>query len=351
MLLYIHIPFCDSKCSYCAFNSYVDKFHLKKQYMQALQTQLAFEFKRFDVKQKSIESIFIGGGTPSTINPKLYQNLFETLKPYLQKDIEITTEANPNSASLEWLCEMFDLGINRVSFGVQSFHNEKLKLLNRAHSSKQAINAIENAHKVGFKNISLDLIYATSLDTKELLLSDIQQAFSLPINHLSAYALTIEEGTPLQNTPQVAQEKLDLTHFLFDEIQKNGFLQYEISNFGTYQSTHNKGYWQYKNYIGLGSGAVGKLHNQRFYPTNYIENYIANPLDISTEILSDEDILIEKIFLGLRSNIGISQSILPKQYLKQANILLQENKLSLQNNTFYNQDYLLADEMALFITT
>lgn len=351
MLLYIHIPFCDSKCSYCAFNSYVDKFHLKELYIKALELQFDFEIKNFNIEKNSIETLFIGGGTPSTIDPLLYTKLLKKLSPYLKKNIEITSEANPNSASIEWLKGMFDLGVNRISFGTQSFDDKKLKLLNRAHSSTQAIDAVKNAQELGFKNISLDLIYATAGDTKELLENDLNIAFSLPINHLSAYALTIEEGTPFETKPQMAKEKLELTSWFFKKINSSGFKQYEISNFGTYQSKHNLGYWEYKDYIGLGSGAVGKLKNQRFYPTTNIENYIDNPTFREVEILSDEDIKIEKIFLGLRSCVGIKKDILNKNELTQVHILVSEKKLYIKNDTFYNYDYLLADEIALFISS
>ncbi|MDA3908718.1 MAG: radical SAM family heme chaperone HemW [Sulfurimonas sp.] len=351
MLLYIHIPFCDSKCSYCAFNSYVDKFHLKEEYMKSLMTQLDFELKIFDVKVQTIESIFIGGGTPSTVSPDLYEPIFSLIKPYLKNNIEITSEANPNSATFEWLKGMFDLGVNRISFGVQSFNPEKLKLLNRAHQALDAKNAIINAKEIGYKNISLDLIYATLGDTKELLKHDLKTAFSLPINHLSAYALTIEEGTPFESKPHMSKETLKLTNWLFETIEKSGLKQYEISNFGTYQSSHNLGYWKYKDYIGLGSGAVGKLELQRFYPTTVLENYIKNPLDVRVEELSIEDKKIEQIFLGLRSCVGFDASILNEQEQKRAVILVDEKKLFLKNDTFYNPEYLLADEITLFLTS
>ena len=350
MLLYIHIPFCDSKCHYCSFNSYVDKFHLKEQYMFSLSTQLTSELKRFNVAPKQIESIFIGGGTPSTVEPKLYKKIFDTLKPYLADSIEITTEANPNSATKEWLYGMFNLGVNRVSFGVQSFNDKKLKLLNRAHNSAGAKEAILNAKEVGFKNISLDLIYATLGDTKELLENDLTIAFSLPINHLSAYALTIEEGTPFASKPYMSKETLKLTTWLFKKIRKFGFKQYEISNFGLYKSSHNLGYWKHKDYIGLGSGAVGKLGLQRYYPTTTIEEYIRNPLNIKTETLTIEDKKVEQIFLGLRSCVGINKNILNKDELKKALLLVDEKKLLFKNDTFYNKEYLLADEIALFIS-
>ncbi len=351
MLIYIHIPFCDSKCSYCAFNSYVDKFHLKENYMKALEIQLDFELKRFKAQNNTIETIFIGGGTPSTVSPKLYKNIFKKLQPYLKADIEITSEANPNSATEEWLKGMKELGVNRISFGVQSFNNEKLKLLNRAHSPQDAKNAVHNAKDIGFKNISLDLIYATYGDTKELLKNDINIAIGLPINHISAYALTIEEGTPFESKPQMAQETLELTSWLFDTIVESGFLQYEISNFGSYQSKHNLGYWKYTDYIGLGSGAVGKLNLDRFYPDTTIEKYIKDPLNIRVEHLSDEDKKIEQIFLGFRSIVGVDKNILNNEEQKRANILVQEKKLKYLNERFYNLEYLLADEITLFISS
>jgi oxygen-independent coproporphyrinogen-3 oxidase len=318
--------------------------------MEALCTQLEFELERFKVGQKDIETLFIGGGTPSTVTPKLYEKLFEMLKPYLGENIEITSEANPNSASYEWLQGMHKLGVNRISFGVQSFDEKKLKVLNRAHNVDDAKEAILNAKKTGFENISLDLIYATLGDTKELLANDLKTAFSLPINHLSAYALTIEEGTPFEKKPHMSKEKISLTSWLFKEIADFGFEQYEISNFGSYRSRHNLGYWEYKDYIGLGSGAVGKLGLERYYPTNSVEEYIKNPLEIKTEHLTTEDKKMEQIFLGLRSCVGVSKTILNIDELKKATLLVQEKKLIIKNDTFYNNDYLLADEIALFIS-
>ncbi len=319
--------------------------------MKALVVQLNYELKRFDVGQKSIETLFIGGGTPSTIEPDLYRELFSLLKPYLKDDIEITSEANPNSATYEWLLGMYRLGVNRISFGVQSFNQKKLKLLNRAHSAGEAIEAINSAFKIGYKNLSLDLIYATLGDTKELLQKDIDIALSLPINHLSAYALMIEEGTPFESKPQMSSETVELTSWLFEQITSRGFKQYEISNFGEYQSIHNIGYWRYKDYIGLGSGAVGKLNLKRLYPNTLLESYIKNPLDIRIENLTDEDKKIEMIFLGFRSFVGVAKNIFNKEELKRAQLLVDESKLYYKNETFYNDNYLLADEITLFISS
>jgi len=319
--------------------------------MSALKTQLEYELKRFSAKSNSIETIFLGGGTPSTVAPELYKPIFELIEPYLSRNIEITSEANPNSATKEWLLGMKKLGVNRISFGVQSFNATKLKLLNRAHTPEMAICAINNAAALGYENISLDLIYATLGDTKELLQKDIETAFSLPINHLSAYALTIEEGTAFENKKEMSSEQLSLTKWIFKSLKSHGFEQYEISNFGKYQSAHNLGYWLYKDYIGAGAGAVGKLDQTRYYPTPDIEQYIKNPLDIQTEELSAEDINIEQIFLGFRSSIGVKQTLLTQEELKRVQILLEEKKLTLQNDTLYNDDFLLADEIALFLTS
>ena len=350
MLLYIHIPFCDSKCSYCAFNSYVDKFHLKQEYMQALKLQLEFELQRFKATKSSIETLFIGGGTPSTVSPELYAPIFEILKPYFQNDIEITSEANPNSATYEWLEGMKRLGVNRISFGVQSFDAKKLKLLNRAHTPEMAKEAIHNAKKIGYENLSLDIIYATLGDTKELIENDLEIAFTLPINHISAYALTIEEGTAFESKPQMSAEELALTSWIFETIQQKGLPQYEISNFGNYQSTHNLGYWRYKDYMGVGAGAVGKLGLKRYYPNTIIEEYIKKPTEIREEQLDGEDRRIEQFFLGMRSCVGIDKNLMSKSELKQADILVVEKKLEYKNGVYYNPEYLLADEITLFLT-
>lgn len=321
--------------------------------MLALYKQLSFELERFDAKKgsqkNSIETLFIGGGTPSTVDPELYAPIFTLLKPYLQHDAEITTEANPNSATKEWLKGMKNLGVNRVSFGVQSFNADKLKALNRAHNPQQAKDAILHAHDLGIKHLSLDLIYNYQGDTKKLLLHDIKTAFSLPIDHISAYELTIEDGTKFSATPEVRQEDENLAFFVSDEIEKRGFKAYEISNFGSYQSKHNKGYWEIKDYIGAGAGAVGFLKDRRFYPQTSIEAYTDNPLKITEELLTEDELLTERIFLGLRSNIGVEKSLLSTEMRLNADLLCSEKKLQCNATHYYNDNFFLSDELALYI--
>lgn len=349
MLLYIHIPFCDSKCHYCSFNSYVDRFELRKAYMHALEQQFADVKERFGLARQSIETLFIGGGTPSTVSPELYAPLFETLRPYLRADAEITSEANPNSATPQWLEGMHTLGVNRISFGVQSFDAQKLKRLGRAHSPEQASAALHHAEAAGFGHLSLDLIYGVAGDTEALLARDIETAMSLPIDHLSAYALTIEEGTPFQATPEIASEKLALTASLFARIKAHGFKQYEISNFGRCRSRHNLGYWAYEPYIGLGSGAVGCIDNIRYYPHRDPEAYIGDPLFTDEEVLDEAAVKTEKIFLGLRSDVGVSGALLNEAERERARWLCEADRLKEVQGRFFNRDFLLSDEIALYL--
>jgi len=317
--------------------------------MQALYRQLAFELERFDAEPGSIKTLFIGGGTPSTIAPELYAPLFELLTPYLKKDAEMTSEANPNSASRAWLAGMKALGINRISFGVQSFDAAKLKALNRAHSPKEAIEAIETAHSLGFGHLSLDLIYNFRGDTSGLLLSDIDQAFMLPIDHISAYELTIEAKTAFAKDPKARQENEALARFVAKLIQERGFTQYEISNFGNYQSRHNQGYWKLENYIGAGAGAVGFLGNKRYYPQTDIDAFIAEPLKISEEKLTKSNLLTERIFLGLRSTIGVKRALLSSEEQVRADYLVKKKKLFFDGFGYQNPDFFLADEIALYL--
>ncbi len=352
MLLYIHIPFCDSKCFYCAFNSYTDRFHLKQEYMKALKTQLRDNIDNYVIDGKKIETVFIGGGTPSTIKAIEYKEIFEIIEPYLEKDAEITTEANPNSASYEWLETMKSFGVNRVSFGVQSFENTKLKFLGRSHNSNSAIKAIQNANSIGFKGINCDIIYGVQGDTIESIKKDFDVAFSLPITHLSAYSLTIEEGTKFFDRSSVKIDDEELSYEIFDYILKNNFHQYEISNFAKNkesESKHNYGYWQHKEYLGVGAGAVGYINKQRQYPSKSIEEYIKNPLFFDVEKIDDEDIKTEKILLGLRCSNGVELSLFDDKEKQKIDELIQYDKIYIENDKVFNKNFLLADELALYI--
>ena len=349
MLLYIHVPFCDSKCFYCSFNSYVDKLYLKERYTDALLEQFVFDKDRFGLEKKGVETLFIGGGTPSTLPIKLYEKIFKKISPFFDGGIEITIEANPNSATKEWLEGVKNLGVNRVSFGVQSFDEKKLRYLGRNHSSKMAIDAVESAYKIGFKNISIDLIHDCVIEDKNMLKSDLYIASKLPINHISSYSLTIEKGTKFYKIRERSKENEEEQKWFYKQIISLGFPRYEVSNFGRYKCKHNLGYWEHKDYIGLGSGAVGFLKNRRFYPEKNVEKYIQNPTYFKSEELSKEELKEEKLFLGLRSIVGFEQSILNSKEIKKLDILIDEKIVIKKDGRVFNRNFMISDEIALFI--
>lgn len=345
MHFYFHIPFCTSKCPYCAFGSHKDKFSKVKSYFKALKFELSSYLK---TNQNKIKTIFIGGGTPSAVDAGFYEEIFEILRPNLDKNCEITSEANPNSATQIWLETMAKFGTNRISFGAQSFDEKKLKFLGRAHSSNLIYKAVENAKIAGFKNINLDLIYDTKFDTKSLLASEINHIKALKIDHISAYSLTLEENTPFYGKISYKKDSVNLAKFLINELNNLGLGQYEISNFGKI-CKHNLSYWKLENYAGFGAYSVGFEKNRRFYAPN-LEEYLQNPLSKKVEILKDSEILSEKIFLGLRSKVGVKISILTKEQLQKVEILEKNGKIFIKNGRIFNKNFLLSDEISLFLT-
>jgi len=304
--------------------------------MKALNNQLQEELKKTN---DHLKSIFIGGGTPSSIEAKLYDTIFLSLQNFINIDTEITIEANPNSTTLEWLTHLKFLGVNRVSFGVQSFNDQKLKFLGRNHNKEMALNSIQLAAQAGFRNINLDIIYDTAIDTEKLIKDDLEIIKTLPINHISAYGLTIEEGTKFFNRPEVKIENIDMASFIFASLAEFGFTQYEISNFSKNikaRSKHNFGYWEKEDYLGVGAGAVGCIGSQRYYPKKDVQEYIDNPFSYEDiEILNPEDIKFERIFLGLRSLAGVPLSLFNDKQKEKITLLLEENKsYSRRWNTF-----------------
>ena len=312
--------------------------------------QLQGELKKTN---SPLKSIFIGGGTPSSIEAKLYDDIFKSLQNFIDTNTEITIEANPNSTTKEWLEHLKNLGVNRVSFGVQSFNDEKLKFLGRNHNKQMALESIHLASKVGFTNINLDIIYDTAIDTKELIENDLEIIKTLPINHISAYSLTIEEGTKFFKRPETRIEDIDMASFIFASLAEFGFTQYEISNFSKNEkarSKHNFGYWEKEDYLGVGAGAVGCIKNERYYPKKDVQAYINEPLIYEeVEILDSDDIKFERIFLGLRSLAGVPLALFDERQKKKITLLVQEGKVTIKNELLFNNDFLLSDEIALFL--
>ncbi|WP_139453824.1 radical SAM family heme chaperone HemW [Campylobacter armoricus] len=348
MHLYIHIPFCESKCFYCSFTS-LKKKDFEKNYLNALMQDIKYQLNFFKVNKNSIKTIFIGGGTPSLMETSFYEKIFIFLQEYLKQECEITIEANPNSSNFLWLKEMKNLGFNRISFGSQSFHEKKLQFLGRIHDKKSIFTSIENAKKAGFNNINLDLIYDTKLDDKKMLDYEISNLALLDINHVSAYNLTIEEKTKFATKCHFKKNAPRLAKYFIKAIENLGYKQYEISNFGQI-CKHNLAYWQGKDYIGCGLSAVGFLKNQRFYTKKKLKDYIANPTFREIENLNLQDLHLEHIFLGLRSIIGINEKKLEPLEKEKAFFLSKKGKLVYKNGFFYNTNYLLSDELALFLS-
>lgn len=318
--------------------------------MKALNIQLQEELKK---TKEPLKSIFIGGGTPSSIESSLYNDIFISLQNFIDTNTEITIEANPNSTTKEWLEHLKNLGVNRVSFGVQSFDDKKLKFLGRNHNKTMALNSIQIASQVGFENINLDIIYDTAVDTKKLINSDLEIIKTLPINHISAYSLTIEEGTKFFNRPEVKIEDIDMASYIFKKLSDFGFIQYEISNFSKNEearSKHNFGYWEKEDYLGVGAGAVGCIKSERYYPRKDVQGYINEPNNYEEiEILNSNDIKFERIFLGLRSLAGVPLILFDERQKEKITLLVQEGKVTIKNELLFNNDFLLSDEIALFL--
>lgn len=351
--LYLHIPFCDSKCGYCAFNSATNQNHLKTAYMEALHKHLQRQIQYLQISQFS--SVYIGGGTPNVIDSSFYKPIFETLQPYISNNSEVNIEANPNSLTLQWLKRLKSLGVNRLSLGVQSFFDKKLQFLERIHQKDCIVKAFEIIQQAKIENVSLDLIYGTPFCTKEILELELAQASQMPINHLSAYQLSIDEGSKffLQNKQEREGEFEgfpSMGHFIRSYLQSCGFYQYEVSNYARdYRCKHNLNYWERKPYLGIGAGAVSCINNIRSYTQKDIKTYIQekNQDKESKEILSPQDIELETLFLGFRSCVGVAEKkITQTKHLK---ILLEEKKVEKRGDKIYAKDYFLSDSLALFL--
>ncbi|TLE15830.1 coproporphyrinogen III oxidase family protein [Helicobacter apodemus] len=351
--LYLHIPFCDSKCGYCAFNSATNQNHLKTSYMEALHKHLQRQIQYLQISQFS--SVYIGGGTPNVIDSGFYKPIFETLQPYISNNSEVNIEANPNSLTLQWLKSLKSLGVNRLSLGVQSFFDKKLQFLERIHQKDCIAKAFEVIQQAKIENVSLDLIYGTPFCTKEILELELAQASQMPINHLSAYQLSIDEGSKffLQNKQEREgdfEEFPSMGHFIKSYLQSCGFYQYEVSNYARdYRCKHNLNYWERKPYLGVGAGAVSCINDIRSYTQKDIKTYIQekNQDKESKEVLSPQDIELETLFLGFRSCVGVAEKkITQTKHLK---ILLEEKKVEKRGDKIYAKDYFLSDSLALFL--
>ena len=313
--IYIHIPFCKKRCLYCDFFS-TTQLPRRKEYVDALLKEIS---ARKNETNEPVRTIYLGGGTPSTLEISDIQRIMTALDTTNAE--EITMEMNPGDATPEYLSALRQTGINRLSIGIQSFQDNLLQLIGRRHDAQQALTAVRMAQQAGFDNISIDLMYALPTQTMKQWQTDIDTAFSLHIQHISCYGLMYEEGTQLtairdngQLTPVDEDLENDMYDYLCERLKNAGFRHYEVSNFALpeYESKHNSNYWNGTPYIGIGAGAHTYGKPVRSWNPDNLDTYI-NGIHNGTlvrekEILTEKDLYNEAIMLGLRTDKGIYET-------------------------------------------
>ncbi len=318
--IYIHIPFCKSKCSYCDFTSFANKEKMVEKYIKCLKKEIEENKKDNCI----VDTIYIGGGTPSFIDSKYIKEIIETIKSKfeIEKEAEITIEVNPGTVNEEKLNDYIKVGINRISIGLQSTNNKILKQIGRIHTYEEFLNTYNLARKVGFKNINVDLMLALPNQTLEELEESAEKVIKLNLEHISIYSLILEEGTKMEelvNNKKVQLPSDELERKMYwdmkNKLEQNGYIHYEISNFSKkgFESKHNTNCWNQKEYLGFGLAAHSYINNKRFCNTNNIEEYIKNIEDNNLksniqicEIQNKEEKKKEYMLLGLRKLEGIN---------------------------------------------
>jgi len=311
LYVYIHIPYCYKKCPYCSFVSFEKALNTKKSYLIALKKEIEDFFS--DNNQYTIQTIYIGGGTPSLLKPDELHSILDNLrKNTVSKDCEITIEINPNNANKTYLKLLKEMGITRVSLGIQSFNNKKLQFLKRLHDSHQSFQSVENTLEF-FENVSIDLIYG--FEDFSNFQEDLKYAVSFPIKHISAYILSIEKGTLFYKQKITLSEENVEKQFLYlvKFLKTNRIYQYEISNFAKkgFESRHNQAYWQHYNYIGFGLSASSYINGIRYKNTDKLGEYIEKVSEGKHPIKKIEKLgpkrkIKEAFVLGLRTINGVN---------------------------------------------
>lgn len=349
--IYIHVPFCKKACHYCNFH-FSTQLQLKSDLVAAICKEAVL---RKTFLQEAVDTIYFGGGTPSLLSGSELELLLNTLNEHytIAPNAEITLEANPDDIDIDKLNDWHQAGINRLSIGIQSFFEEDLQWMNRAHNAQQAKHCIELAQTAGFYNLTIDLIYGTPGLTNERWKLNIETALTLGIPHLSCYALTVEPNTALdvmvrKGTKEEVDTDHQATHFniLTETLQNVGFEHYEISNFAKpgFRSKHNSSYWQGKPYLGLGPSAHsfdGHVTRQWNISNNtlYINSLQQGIIPFESETLTTVQRINEYLMTGLRTIEGISLNFLEKNWgeerkqevLKAAQLHIAQQNIQLQN--------------------
>jgi len=324
--LYIHVPYCRSKCKYCNFYSVTNTATIPH-FLTALETELALYRPSFD----TFDTLYIGGGTPSVLTIRQLERIMSSVRTMytLPGSAEITIETNPGDADFDFMQALRTMGINRLTIGVQSFDNDVLSFLGRRHTAEEAISALETARKAGFENVGLDLISCVPGQRIEKWMDTLDRALTFTPEHLSCYELTIEPGTALGRALQrgllsVADEQRQYEFFMktSEILEDAGYIHYEVSNFArdiSFSSRHNQKYWNHVPYLGLGPAAHSFADNTRWWNHRSLSRYISDidngnrPIDDS-EYLSEDQLRFEALYLGLRTKRGININDFKKRY-------------------------------------
>lgn len=312
--IYVHIPFCKSRCIYCDFFS-TTQLEQRSRYIEAVLLEYALR-RRYLPENEPVRTIYIGGGTPSLLETANLAQLLHTLPT--NEAIEITLEANPSDVTEANLLGWRKAGVNRLSMGVQSLNDDLLRFIGRRHNAKQATDAVQLAQQCGFDNISIDLIYGLPHQTMELWQSDVEQALTLNVQHISTYCLSYEADTPLDKmravgTVQETDEELAnaMYAYICNRLRQEGWNHYEVSNFALpgYESKHNSSYWDDTPYLGLGAGAHSYNGHSRQWNIadlqTYMQQIASGYVPCESEQLNETDSYNERIMLGLRTSRGI----------------------------------------------
>ena len=368
--IYIHIPFCKRRCIYCDFFS-TTQSEKKSAYVHALCQEL--DMRKDYLEGEDIETIYLGGGTPSQLTQKELEEIFSSLYNIykVKENAEITLEANPDDLTPEYIHMLRTLPINRISMGIQTFQEETLKLLHRRHTAQQAIEAVKHCREAGFQNISIDLMYGLPGETLETWQEDLQQAIALHPEHISAYHLIYEEGTALwklreQNQVEEADEDLSVTLFktLIEELTHAGYEHYEISNFCLpgLHSRHNSSYWTGKKYLGCGPSAHSFNGTSRQWNVASLDKYIQSiqqgKLNYEIEELDIYTRYNDFVITTIRTHWGMSLSHLrstygenlyqyclrmAKPHLEQGVLEIKEDTLKLTKEGIFISDGIMSD--------
>lgn len=339
--VYIHIPFCKTICSYCDFCKMYYYEELVDKYLIELEKEIKEKYKN-----ETIETLYIGGGTPSVLNIKQLKKLFEIIKPIKKtKNIEFTFECNIENITKEKLELLYENNVNRLSIGIQTFNEKFLKFLNRNHTKEVIKEKIKQAKQIGFKNINVDLMYAFPNETIEDLNNDIEEFLKLDIEHISTYSLIIEPHTKLY-VEKIKNIDEDLDRKMYDTIceKLKDYNHYEISNFAkeNYESKHNLTYWNNEQYYGFGLGASGYIDNIRYDNTRNMKKYLEGKY-IQEKITLDKNMTIENEFiLGFRKIKGINICKFNKKYgnifYENVKKLIEEGKIINDGENLYIKD-------------